>query len=526
MKLVRVLSAEYEDFLRDESRLSGNAESISFPKTEAEVVELVKYFDEKGEGITIQGARTGLAAGAVPYGGHVMNLSRMTKILGLRYDEKKDVYYLRVQSGVLLSQVRKALENKAFDIADWSKESVGALRNLKAGEWFFSPDPTEPTASIGGMASCNASGARSFLYGSTREHINALRVVLADGSITVLERGVNKANSRDFSLPLLDDGELKGSLPPFDSPHTKDAGFFFHSDMDLVDLFMGSQGTLGIITELELALMKTPKLMWGLTTFLPSDEAALKYVRILRGDELEGMPQFKHKPASLEYFNQRALNMLLDQKKVTPAFQQIQEIKPGFESAVYAEFNEQNPEELWPTLEKISEVIIALGGDPDNTWVANCARELDKLIFFRHAVSESINMVIDENRKNEPTLTLLSGDMAVPDCEFENIFHFYEDELKKTNLHWVIFGHVGENHFHPNILPRNKEELDLGHEVIRNWARKVSEMGGTVSAEHGTGKLKRDLAQIMYGKEKLEQMRAFKNIFDPKGILCPGNIIG
>ena len=202
MNLIRNLSDEYSDYLRDESRTIGNAATISFPKSEKDIIEIVKYCHEHDILINIQGARTGLAGGASPVGGNILNLSRMTKILGMRYDEKKDKYYLQVQPGVLLSQVRKALENKAFDISDWSQKSKDALSRIKAGELFFSPDPTETTASIGGMAACNASGARSFLYGATRLHINALRVVLANGSVTVLKRGIHKADGRDFDFAL------------------------------------------------------------------------------------------------------------------------------------------------------------------------------------------------------------------------------------------------------------------------------------------------------------------------------------
>lgn len=527
MELVRVLSEEYQDYLRDESRSTGYADSISFPKTEEEVVELVKHFTQLGESITIQGARTGLAAAAVPKGGHILNLSRMTKITGLRYEEEQKKYFLRVQPGVLLSQVRKALENKAFEIANWSAASIEALKDFKAGAWFFSPDPTEPTASIGGMASCNAAGARAFYYGATRYHINGVRVVLSDGSITDLRRGKEKAEGRKFILPLVGGGEWHGELPSFNTPSVKDAaGFYFREDMDLVDLFVGAQGTLGVITELELELLPAPKMMWGLTVFLPSTKAALNYVRLLRGEKLDGMPLFQHKPASIEFFDHNSIDMLLKQKEVTPAFAGIQEIKTGFTTAVYAEFHSQDPESIWPALEDLSIVVKSVGGNPDNTWVANCSREMEKLIFFRHAVSESVNIVIDQNRKKEASLTMLGTDMAVPDSELDSVMDIYLHDLKKTTLHWIIFGHIGENHLHVNILPRSKDEYHEGYELFKVWGGIIAKMGGTVSAEHGVGKLKAPFIEIMYGKEKIEEMRSFKKSLDPHGIFCPGNIIG
>ena len=109
--------------------------------------------------LTAQGARTGLAAGASPQGGMILNLSRMNRILGIRRDENGR-FLLRVQPGVTLIAVRKALRDKNFDVSGWDEESRETLKDVRAGALFFSPDPTEPTASIGGMASCNACGAR------------------------------------------------------------------------------------------------------------------------------------------------------------------------------------------------------------------------------------------------------------------------------------------------------------------------------------------------------------------------------
>lgn len=523
MEIIREMTTEYEEYLRDESRLRGTADSIAFPKTEEEVVALVKHCAALGKPINVQGARTGLGGGAVPQGGLILNLSRMNKILGMRYDAETDTYYLRVQAGILLSQVRKALETKNFNINGWSQESIDVLREIKAGELFFSPDPTESTATIGGMAACNASGARSVLYGSTRRHIHGIRAVLADGSITELRRNLHTAQGRSFTLPLEGGGSLQGQLPSFNTPEVKDAGFYIRENMDLADLFMGSQGTVGIITELELTLMPAPKLMWGATTFLPDDQSALKFIRLLRGEKLEGYPEFKNKPASLEFFDRHAMDLFLHFRAITAAFQGLQAPKAGFDYAVYVEFNEQDPKRFRPVLEELIELVRAVGGDPDHTWVARNVRELEQLLFFRHAVSESSMMACDENRKNEPSIQMLSADMATPGDHLE-IYDVYKKDLEESGLQWIIFGHAGENHFHPNILPRTKEEMEQGHEIFEKWAEIIHNMGGTITAEHGAGKIKKNLASIMYGAEKLQALKNFKMQLDPQGILGPGNL--
>ena len=192
---------------------------------------------------------------------------------------------------------------------------------------------------------------------------------------------------------------------------------------------------------------------------------------------------------------------------------------------MYVEFNDDDPGEMIPVLRALSAVIQAVGGDIERTWVARDAAELEKLLFFRHTVPETIDLIVEENRKNEPCITILSTDMAVDDRHFDELFHIYKHDLMQTNLHWIIFGHIGENHVHPNILARTKAEYEEGHRIFEKWARDVHRMGGSISAEHGAGKIKKRLAQIMYGADKMRELAALKRAFDPKGLLGPGNVI-
>ena len=115
--------------------------------------------------------------------------------------------------------------------------------------------------------------------------------------------------------------------------------------------------------------------------------------------------------------------------------------------------------------------------------------------------------------------------MAVDDQHFDELFHIYKKDLSATSLHWIIFGHIGENHVHPNILARTKEEYEQGHRIFEKWARDVHRMGGSISAEHGAGKIKKKLALIMYGPERMRSLIALKRAFDPQLLLGPGNIL-
>ena len=348
MSIVQAYTEAYRNYLFDESRTMGRADYIAFPRNEAELVEAVRFAHDNHVPLTAQGARTGLAGGASPQGGMILNLSRMNRILGIRRDEEGR-FLLRVQPGVALTTVRKALKNKSFDVSGWDEESRETLKDVRAGALFFSPDPTEPTASIGGMASCNACGARSFLYGCTRKHVNALRAVLADGRVTELMRGRERARGRDFELPCTDGSVVRGRLPDFDTPDIKDAGYLLRADMELIDLFLGSQGTLGVISELELILLPSPALLCGVTAFFPDDENALQYVY--------AMKKFDPKPASIEFFDKRALDLVEAQKAETPAFRQLQPLPENYCCAVYVEFNLDDKDGLCPVLEKLAPVI-------------------------------------------------------------------------------------------------------------------------------------------------------------------------
>ena len=120
MSIVQAYTEAYRNYLFDESRTMGRADYIAFPRNEAELVEAVRFAHDNHVPLTAQGARTGLAGGASPQGGMILNLSRMNRILGIRRDEAGR-FLLRVQPGVALTTVRKALKNKSFDVSAWDE---------------------------------------------------------------------------------------------------------------------------------------------------------------------------------------------------------------------------------------------------------------------------------------------------------------------------------------------------------------------------------------------------------------------
>ena len=464
---------DYADFLHDESRREGHAEKIAFPTSAEDIREALKMAAESGWPITIQGGRTGIAGGCVPNGGLILNLSRMNAIGAIKGDR------MTVQPGAVLAELRDALDDSGF---------------------FFPSDLTETTATIGGMMANNASGARSFRYGSVRPWIYGLTVVLPNGDVVELERGVHKATGRSFKL-----GSIEGELPELPMPDSKTAaGYFVQPDMDLVDLFIGAEGTLGIVTEVTLQLLKNQNAICGFTAFFSDEALALKFVRFLRDFS---------KPLAIEFFDFHALELLRRMKAENAGFSDLPELKPEYHTALYFEFQGKVP---FAVLEEVEQAV--------DGWMAEGDHEIEEMKKFRHAIPESINMLIAERKKTISALTKLGTDMSVPDGRLEDVMRMYHAGLATAGLDYVIFGHIGNNHVHVNILPRSMEEFEQGRALYLEWARQIVAMGGSVSAEHGIGKIKTEFLKLMLGDEGIERMRQVKELFDPAGLLNRGNL--
>lgn len=514
--LIRHLTDEYDDYRHDESRSQGEAQSISFPTTEDEVRAVLRELHPSQTPVTVQGARTGLAAGAVPHGGHVLNLSRMNRCLGLRRDDGG--FVLRLQPGVILSELRKYLKAKAIPSAGWDAASLQALGELReAPEQMFPTDPTEASACLGGMAACNASGARSYRYGPMRPHVASLRLALADGDMLALRRGEVVACGRHLELETEQGRRLAIDLPSYEMPHAKNAsGYYVHEGMDAIDLVIGSDGTLGVITELEVALMPVPPVMWGVSCFFADERQAL--------DATCGLRDGVASAAAIEYFDPASLDILRVQRERSTAFSALPLLADDARCCVYVELHCGDEREALDALDRVGEVLRDAGGSEEATWVARTELDRESLQFFRHAVPESVNMLIDERRRTDPAITKLGSDMSVPDERLHDVMRLYRETLAEAGLESAAWGHIGDNHLHVNVLPRDMDDYRRGKELFGSWAREVTAMGGAVSAEHGVGKLKRDFLTTMYGEQGLRDMARVKLAFDPAGQLGRGNL--
>lgn len=507
----------FPDSLRDESRRVGQAEGIAFPTCTEEVCDLFRLATERNLPVTLQGSRTGLTAGAVPNGGWALSLSHMDRILGVGFDPD-GAARVRVQPGVTLQALRAFLDGGSTDVSGWTDDARDSLTRLRANRWMFTPDPTETSASIGGMVACNASGACSFAYGATRGHVAALTVVLPDGDRIDLTRGVQRANGRRFRLTTRAGRILSGRIPAYSAPAVKNAaGYFSAPDMDLIDLFIGSEGTLGAIVEIELSLTPRPAATWGVVCFLTGETRALALVERLR----DAARDDDSRPVAIEYFDAGVLDLL---RQARTAGAHLPPLKDTWRQALYIEYAAASEARAAERGAALAGALSDAGENPVESWAAIDNAGLRRLKEFRHAAPEQVNQRIAERQRQHPGLTKLGTDLAVPDAFLRPVMALYRRDLAEEKLEYVTFGHIGDNHLHVNILPRNLEEYARGKALYETWARQVVAWGGSVSAEHGIGKLKTNLLQVMYGLDGIAEMRALKRVFDPAGRLNAGNL--
>ena len=175
-------------------------------------------------------------------------------------------------------------------------------------------------------------------------------------------------------------------------------------------------------------------------------------------------------------------------------------------------------------LSRVAQAMEGAGSSRAWTWVGRTDVDRERQRLFRHAVPESVNLMIDERRKTDPTITKLGSDMSVPDDRLLDVMALYRSTLAEEGLESAVWGHIGDNHLHVNVLPRNAEDHARGKVLFERWAAEVSAMGGAVSAEHGVGKLKRAFLLPMYGEEGVRSMAATKRALDPEGLLGRGNL--
>jgi len=477
-------------YLEDASNIqNGHAEKVYFPESIEEVSDILKESSAKGIPVTVSGGGTGTTGGRVPMGGIALSMERLNRIRDIVVQGDGGGYGI-VQAGVLVED----LKNEA--------EKLGL---------FYVSHPTEKTAFVGGTVATNASGARSLKYGSTRNFVRSLTVVLSDGSIATIPRGrtflVRGDNAVRFG-----DRALAIPMPTYRIPAVKNsAGYFVSDRTDLADLLVGQEGTLAVVVEIEMGLIRNPEDVFSCCAFFNKEADAWSFAReartIARSGAGKGIEMID--PLSLEYLDRNALHLLKDTCRNIPRGSEASIL---FEQAI-TEPSEDAVVSAW------QELMERHGVSPDDTWVAMSEKSAADLIELRYAVPVKINEIVKRSGFQK-----LSTDIAVPDDKLPEMMRCYEEIFAACPIDRVVFGHIGESHLHMNMLPKTEAEFAAAAQMCRAVVRRGITLGGTVSAEHGIGKTRHAYLEEMYGRKGILEMARLKKALDPACILGLDNI--
>lgn len=438
------------DYSRDEMPIYGTRMpevSIDVLTTE-EVAGIVKICYENNIPVTTRGAGTGLAGGCTPIcGGVVICTMRMNKILS--YDLEN--FAVTVQPGVLLQQLADdALQHGCM----------------------YPPDPGEKMATLGGNVSTNAGGMRAVKYGCTRDYVRAMTVVLPTGEITHFGSTVSKTSS----------------------------GY------SMTNLMVGSEGTLGIITELTLKLIPAPKATISLMAPFEDLDACISTVPKVF------MNHFK--PQALEFFEREILISSEEYlgKQVFP--RQIEGTDVG--AYLLMTFDGDSDDELDPLVERAAEMLLEEGAM--DVLVADTAPKLKDTWAARSSFLEGIE---------EQTKLLDECDVVVPVNKIADYVRFVNETGDKFDFTVKYFGHAGDGNLHIYTCSNDMAEDEFRKQVDAFMSaiyKKAVELGGQISGEHGIGMGKVKYLAEAVGPVNMQLMQGIKKVFDPKMILNPGKV--
>lgn len=436
---VSTAPADLDLHARDQSRHAAHpAEVVVWPSSAQQVADVLRFANDQRIAVTPWGVGTGLEGSSIPvHGGILLSLARMNRIIQVHADD----FQVTVEPGIGHKDLNKELTRYGL---------------------FFAPDPGA-NATVGGMLACNAAGIRTVKYGASKDNVLQMQVALADGRlITVGSRSIKQS-----------------------------------SGYDLLHLFVGSEGTLGVITAATLKLIPVPELISAVIASFPTVSAAVETVVAVRGSGLD--------LAALEFIDPKQCALLRDHAGVDL------EEKP----TLLMEFHATHASALEAGLELVREICADMGATGVRTTTDNAERV--KLWETRHHAYELLV-------RTHPGKTFFVDDVAVPISAYPALIAYIEETLAAHGIPAYMKGHAGDGNIHVEIPYAGADELARVEDVNALIVRKAIALGGTATGEHGVGLGKMPFMALEHGAA-LGVMRSIKQALDPNGILNPGKVI-
>ncbi|GAB5466801.1 MAG: FAD-binding oxidoreductase [Candidatus Kapaibacteriales bacterium] len=465
---------EIEAYLLDASNFKGVTEAVYIPENANELKALVTKFNDEKTPFTISGARTGLTGGAIPTNGVVISLEQFDKI-------EFDNGLLKCGAGATWNAANKCAEQNGY---------------------FIGPNPTETNSSIGGNINTNASGSRTFAYGSIRDKVVTISAVMANGDFLEVRRGQFKEIDGNIKFQGLDK-EYTIPINPLKWPSTKNAtGYKLEKGGDLIDILIGSDGTLATVIGCEILCERKPDNVLGIVSFFDDNDKLLKFVNSLKNSVIT------YKPRLIEYFCNHSLD------KLREYFPNI----PNDEGAIWSEieYSAENEDDL---LIQLYELLSNLTPLADYTWSAMDDNGHEEIRKFRHKLPELVYEKLSTISKVK-----IGTDSAVPDEYFCAYFKLMKNGIEELGIEYVLFGHIGNSHLHLNMFPKTNEQVEIAKQFYNDLMNIALTKGGTVSAEHGIGKHKKEYFKMMFDEEDIQIMKEVKKTFDPLNLMGNGNL--
>ena len=500
----------------------GRAAGVVRIHDEAEASAFLRQIAGSEVRVLPQAARSSVTGGAVPRGEVVLSVERLTEIGAV--EARLGGGRVRAGAGVRLFDLQRAVAEQGC---------------------YYPPVPTYQEAMIGGTVATNAGGAATFKYGVTRQWVHAIRVLLFNGDLLAIERGeVLAAPGEDFVIALTDGRELRVPVPGYDLPRLKkmSAGYYASDPLDLVDLFIGSEGTLGLVTEVTADLVTLPPATVTGLVFQESLAGALDLGAALRTAASRardrGDPRGPDVRA-IELMDGRCLDLLREHGDTS----RLRITVPGpASSALLFEMELPEPvtdDEAQAALARLfdgeavaddplsrmfsilrhhdalDDLELAFPGDRDRA---------DALLEFREAVPKRVNEILAGIRRDHPEVEKVGGDLIVPPDRVPEMMRVYESGFSSRQLDFLVWGHLSDGNLHPNAIPRDRREVAAGFDALMEFADEAVRLGGCPLSEHGVGRnpVKQEMLRRFLGDDAIAAMRAVKTALDPEARFAPG----
>lgn len=414
---------------------------VLFVETIEDVQNVLKYANQHSIPVVCRGAGTNTVGACVcEKGGIVLNFSKMNKIL----DFSPEDMTMRVQAGAVLGEIKALAESRGL---------------------YYPPDPSNfKVSTIGGSIAQSSGGAKSFKYGTTKDYILSLTVVLADGNVMKIGSGT-----------------------------IKDAAGYH-----LNQLMVGSEGTLAVVVEAELKLIPKPEASAVISAYFDNIQSAVSGVNRIIGSSIF--------PSTIDFMDNNSIKTVesfypcgLDISKECVLLIEVEGLKVSMEHQVSL----------------VSEALKSSGASAINCAYDDVQKE--NLWTARRASYAATAKLAPD---------VVTDDIIVPRSKLAKMVEGVQKICAEHGLQTCIVGHIGDGNLHPQIALNleNDEEFKNCMEAKAKMYELVLSLGGSLTAEHGIGIEKRAFAEKYMDKYALEYMKRIKNLFDPKGILNPGKI--